>query len=89
MSYIVTGGAGFIGSNMVRKLNQNGIADVVVVDNYDETKMPNLVGLKFVDYIDYSDGVDYVKKQLDSIANIEGIFHIGANADVLEQDPKS
>lgn len=88
MSYIVTGGAGFVGSNMVRKLNQNDITDVVVVDNYDEAKMPNLVGLKFVDYIDYSDGVDSVRKQLNSINNIEGIFHIGANADVLEQNPK-
>jgi len=88
MSYIVTGGAGFVGSNMVRKLNDNGFTDVVVVDNYDEKKMPNLVGLKFIDYIDYSDGVSSVEKQLSVIANIEGIFHIGANADVLEQDPK-
>lgn len=88
MSYIVTGGAGFVGSNMVRKLNQKGINDIVIVDNYDETKMPNLVGLQFVDYIDYSDGVEDVRKQLCTINNIEGIFHIGANADVLEQNPK-
>lgn len=88
MSYIVTGGAGFVGSNMVRKLNQNGISDVIIVDNYDEAKMPNLVGLNFVDYIDYSDGAESVSKQLKIIPNIEGIFHIGANADVLEQNPK-
>ena len=67
MSYIVTGGAGFVGSNMVRKLNQNGITDVVIVDNYDDAKMPNLVGLRFIDYIDYSDGVDSVKLQLKTI----------------------
>ena len=43
MSYIVTGGAGFVGSNMVRKLNEKGISDVVIIDNYEEAKMPNLV----------------------------------------------
>ena len=37
MSYIVTGGAGFVGSNMVRRLNDNGITDVIIIDNYDET----------------------------------------------------
>ena len=54
MSYIVTGGAGFVGSNMVRKLNEKGISDVVIIDNYEEAKMPNLVGLQFTDYIDFS-----------------------------------
>ena len=46
----------------------NEIWEVAYNDNYDETKMPNLVGLKFVDYIDYSDGVieagDEVNAQL-------------------------
>lgn len=88
MSYVVTGGAGFVGSNMVRKLNENGIEDVVVVDNYDESKMPNLIGLKFIDYIDYADGLNAVKGALEKIDDIQGIFHIGANADVLESDPK-
>ena len=48
MSYIVTGGAGFVGSNMVRKLNEKGISDVVIIDNYEEAKMPNLVGLQLL-----------------------------------------
>ena len=67
MSYIVTGGAGFVGSNMVRKLNENGINDVIIVDNYDETKMQNLLGLQFTDYIDYSDGLDAVYNALERI----------------------
>ena len=88
MSYIVTGGAGFVGSNMVRKLNEKGISDVVIIDNYEEAKMPNLVGLQFIDYIDFSNGLASVKERLEAIDNVQGIFHIGANADVLENDSK-
>ena len=88
MSYIVTGGAGFVGSNVVRKLNDEGISDVIIIDNYEEAKMPNLVGLKFTDYIDYSDGLDVVGRSLKGLINVEGIFHIGANADVLAADAK-
>jgi ADP-L-glycero-D-manno-heptose 6-epimerase len=88
MSYIVTGGAGFVGSNMVRKLNERGIDDVIIIDNYEEAKMQNLMGLKFIDYIDYSDGLASVSRVLENLDGIEGVFHIGANADVLEQNPK-
>ena len=88
MSYIVTGGAGFVGSNMVRKLNEKGISDVVIIDNYEEAKMPNLVELQFIDYIDFSNGLASVKESLEAIDNVQGIFHIGANADVLENDSK-
>ena len=88
MSYIVTGGAGFVGSNMVKTLNKYGINDVVIVDNYDESKMPNLLDLHFTDYIDYSDGLDAVEKKLRAISKLDGIFHIGADADVLDYNPK-
>lgn len=88
MSYIVTGGAGFVGSNMVSTLNKYGINDVVIVDNYDESKMPNLLDLRFSDYIDYSDGIEVVDDKLRAIPQIEGIFHIGADADVLDYNPK-
>jgi nucleoside-diphosphate-sugar epimerase len=49
--FIVTGGAGFIGSNIVSALNERGENDVVVVDilGTDE-KWKNLVGLRFADY---------------------------------------
>ena len=83
----MTGGAGFVGSNMVRTLNNYGINDVVIVDNYDESKMQNLLDLHFTDYIDYSDGIETVEKQL-RVLPIEGIFHIGADADVLDYNPK-
>lgn len=84
----MTGGAGFVGSNMVKTLNKYGNNDVVIVDNYDESKMANLLDLQFTDYIDYSDGLEAVDKKLRAIPKIEGVFHIGADADVLDYNPK-
>ncbi|MBU5561626.1 NAD-dependent epimerase/dehydratase family protein, partial [Escherichia sp. S69_ASV_4] len=50
---IVTGGAGFIGSNIVKALNDKGITDILVVDNLkDGTKFVNLVDLDIADYMD-------------------------------------
>ena len=88
MSYIVTGGAGFVGSNMVKKLNEKGINDIVIIDSYGDEKMKNLLGLKFCDFIDYQDGIKTVLDYLKKVNNPQGFFHIGANADVLVYDPK-
>lgn len=88
MSYIVTGGAGFVGSNMVKKLNEKGIYDIVIIDSYGDLKMKNLLGLKFKDFVDYQDGLKVVANYLTTIGNPQGFFHIGANADVLVYDPK-
>ena len=53
---IVTGGAGFIGSNIVKALNDQGITDILVVDNLkDGTKFINLVDLNIADYMDKED----------------------------------
>ena len=50
---IVTGGAGFIGSNIVKNLNKAGIKDITIVDDLtDGYKMRNLSDLDFVDYYD-------------------------------------
>ena len=50
---IVTGGAGFIGSNLVHELNAHGITDILVVDNFaNAKKFTNLHGARFVDYMD-------------------------------------
>ena len=88
MSYIVTGGAGFVGSNMVKKLNKKGISDIVIIDSYSDDKMKNLLELKFRDFVDYQDGLKIVADYLNTIENPKGFFHIGANADVLVYDPK-
>ena len=53
---IVTGGAGFIGSNIVKALNDDGYTDILVVDNLkDGTKFVNLVDLNIADYMDKED----------------------------------
>ena len=88
MCYIVTGGAGFVGSNMVKKLNEKSIEDIIIIDSYGDDKMKNLLGLKFRDFIDYQDGISAVREYLYTIENPQGFFHIGANADVLVYDPK-
>ena len=54
--YIVTGGAGFIGSNIVKGLNKRGIKNILVVDNLSNpSKHLNLNSLDFEDYIDKND----------------------------------
>ena len=53
---IVTGGAGFIGSNIIKGLNAMGRTDILVVDDLtDGTKFRNLAVSKFYDYLDFED----------------------------------
>jgi len=82
---LVTGGAGFIGSNLVRGLNLRGVDDILVVDDLDQgDKHRNLNSLRFKDLVDYRD----FEARLDSFrtAKIEAIFHQGACADTLEKN---
>jgi len=83
--YIVTGGAGFIGSNLVRGLNLRGIGDVLVVDDLTHgEKHLGLNGLDFVDLVDYRDflaGLDAFAP-----ARVEAVFHQGACSDTTERD---
>ncbi len=83
---IVTGGAGFIGSAFVWKLNSQGIDDILIVDELGSSvKWRNLVNRNFVDYI-HKD--DFIKKLDDrnSYFNIETIIHMGACSSTTETD---
>ena len=58
---VVTGGAGFIGSAFVWKLNQEGITDILIVDELGETeKWKNLVGFKYETYVHKDDFMDFI-----------------------------
>ena len=80
---IVTGGAGFIGSAIVWRLNQLGHDDILIVDRLDETdKWKNLPPLRFADYIDADDFID----DLGDFRDTRCIFHLGACSSTTERD---
>lgn len=86
MAYVVTGASGFIGSNLVRALNERGISEIIAVDNLQRSgKFTNLVGLKIADYLDKQEFLDrLVDGQFDGA--LEAIFHQGACSDTMESD---
>lgn len=81
---IVTGGAGFIGSNIVKKLCQAGHDnDIVVVDDLtDGEKFRNIVGLPIADYIDLED----LPRRLTEMGDITAIIHQGAISNTRERN---
>ena len=78
MKVVLTGGAGFIGSCLLQKLNQEGITDILVVDHLgDSAKWRNLAGKHFTDYIEKDDFLRLVSEnKLDK--DFERIVHLGA-----------
>lgn len=89
--FVVTGGAGFIGSNLVKALNARGHQDVMVVDDLsDGTKFINLADCTLGDYLDKDDLLARVKAELrgeiSGLPPIEAIFHEGACSDTTEWD---
>ena len=82
---VVTGGAGFIGSNIVKGLNEAGEEDILVVDNLSTAeKHLNLNSLSIADYIDK----DEFLQKLNTFQNVSTIFHQGACSSTTEQDGK-
>jgi len=83
---VVTGGAGFIGSAIVWRLNQLGRSKIVVVDELGkDDKWKNLVPLKFEDFIHKDDFVSMIVDR-DIPFEIEAIIHMGANSSTTEKD---
>jgi ADP-L-glycero-D-manno-heptose 6-epimerase len=81
---VVTGAAGFIGSCLVAKLNQEGFNHIVVVDKFDnDAKNKNLEGKKILESVDRDHFIEWLDKIGDKV---EFIFHLGARTDTAEFD---
>ncbi|MCO6537332.1 MAG: ADP-glyceromanno-heptose 6-epimerase [Gilliamella sp.] len=84
---VVTGGAGFIGSNIVKGLNDLGHKDILVVDDLtDGTKFSNLADLDIADYMDKDEFIAAIISHDD--LNIDVVFHQGACSSTTEWDGK-
>jgi len=83
---IVTGGAGFIGSNIVKALNERGETDILVVDNLTNgRKMRNLADLDIADYMDRLDFIERINNS-ETFGEVQAIFHEGATSATTEWD---
>ena len=76
---IVTGAAGFIGSNIMRGLNKRGITNILAVDDLtDGHKFQNLAVCDYADYMDYEEFLVKIKSGTAFAEQVQAIFHEGA-----------
>ncbi|GAB1232933.1 ADP-glyceromanno-heptose 6-epimerase [Ferrigenium sp. UT5] len=86
MYYVVTGAAGFIGSNIVKALNERGETNIIAVDNMKKAdKFRNLADCEIADYLDKKDFIERVQGgEFDG--EIKAVLHEGACSDTMETD---
>jgi len=81
---IITGAAGFIGSCLVRKLNDEGFYDLILVDDFSKTgKENNLAGKKFTAKVERDQFAEWLTQ---NHRMVQFVFHIGARTDTTEFD---
>jgi ADP-L-glycero-D-manno-heptose 6-epimerase len=86
---LVTGGAGFVGSRLVRALNEGGLDRIFLVDSFSRRpeKLAGATDLHLTDFLDYFSIDNMDVESLDRrLPPLEVIFHVGAWTDVLETD---
>ncbi len=84
---IVTGGAGFIGSNIVKALNGRGREDILVVDDLKEgAKFRNIADCEIADYWDKDDFLAFIESGKNFPVTVDAIFHEGACSATTEWD---
>jgi ADP-L-glycero-D-manno-heptose 6-epimerase len=82
---ILTGGAGFIGSVLLARLNEEGYNDVLIVDELDSSdKWKNLIGKRFIGYIHKDDFISSLEER--SWDGVEALFHLGACTSTTERN---
>ena len=85
MYTIVTGAAGFIGSNLVKALNGSGETDILAVDNLTRAdKFHNLVDCEIAEYFDKSELLDLMRRR--ALPKPDVVFHQGACSDTMQTD---
>lgn len=87
MTIVVTGAAGFIGSNIVKALNARGIKDIVAVDNLTRgDKFGNLADCDIAHYLDKHEFIRQVREHQFPYSEIRAVFHQGACSDTMNHD---
>jgi ADP-L-glycero-D-manno-heptose 6-epimerase len=85
MTIVVTGAAGFIGANNVKRLNERGETDIVAVDNLTlGDKFHNLADCEIADYLDQDAFLDLVRRR--ALPRPQVVFHQGACSDTMERN---